>query len=245
MAPADSPPVLDLRPQGDGAIRLGWTGEPAEPGVSDTLTTLAEVRELEARLAAAADDLPGLIEIVPGYATVTVFYRPEIIAYSDLSAKLRAIAGLPTPAARSTPRDIVLPTVYGGEAGPDLAELAERAGLTVEAAIRLHSGVQYEVAMIGFQPGFPYLIGLPQPLYSPRLATPRLQVPAGSVAIGGQQTGVYPFAAPGGWRLIGRTAVQLFDPTRAEPCLCRPGDRVRFEPVGSQPGRAEALHAAG
>ncbi len=120
---------------------------------------------------------------------------------------------------------------YGGECGPDLAELAEQTGLSTDEVIALHCGAIYTVAAVGFSPGFPYLLGLPERLWLPRRRTPRLAVPAGAVAVAGGQAGIYPFASPGGWHVVGRTAVTLFDPHAARPAWLRAGDRVRFVPV--------------
>lgn len=120
---------------------------------------------------------------------------------------------------------------YGGGAGPDLAALAEQLGLTTAALVEAHRSAEYTVAFLGFQPGFPYLAGLPRVLHAPRRATPRVQVAAGSVAVGGAYTGIYPASGPGGWHLIGRTAAPLFDPRRSAPALLAPGDRVRFVPA--------------
>jgi KipI family sensor histidine kinase inhibitor len=120
---------------------------------------------------------------------------------------------------------------YGGMAGPDLKPLAERAGMEVAAYIRNHASAEYTVGFLGFQPGFPYLSGLPRVLHTPRRASPRVRVSAGSVAIGGRYTGIYPTSGPGGWQIIGRTREVLFDPTREAPALLMPGDRVRFVPI--------------
>jgi KipI family sensor histidine kinase inhibitor len=128
-------------------------------------------------------------------------------------------------------RLVEIPVRYGGADGPDLGEVAAHAGLTESQVVVLHASVEYDVYMVGFSPGFPYLAGLPERLAMPRRATPRVRVPAGSVAIGGLQTGVYPLASPGGWRLIGRTPLPLFDPRREPPVLLSLGDRVRFVPV--------------
>ncbi|MFP9230090.1 5-oxoprolinase subunit PxpB [Pectobacterium cacticida] len=128
------------------------------------------------------------------------------------------------------PRNITIPVVYGGEAGPDLTEVAAHSGLTVRQVVEAHTAVQYVVYFLGFQPGFAYLGGLNETLHMPRRAEPRLRVPAGSVGIGGAQTGIYPLATPGGWQLIGRTALTLFNPQTMPPTLLRPGDNVRFLP---------------
>ena len=125
-------------------------------------------------------------------------------------------------------RLIEIPVRYGGEHGPDLAEIAAHTGLTPQEVVRLHSDAEYTVFFIGFQPGFAYLGGMPEKLTTPRRASPRQAVPAGAVAIGGAQTGVYPKTSPGGWQILGHTDVVLFDPDREEPSLWMPGDRVKF-----------------
>jgi inhibitor of KinA len=130
---------------------------------------------------------------------------------------------------------------YGGAHGPDLAFVAERAGLSPEEAAGLHASGSYRVYMLGFTPGFPYLGGLPERLAAPRLESPRLAVSPGSVAIGGAQSGIYPVRSPGGWRIVGRTPLRLFDPASPRPFLLAAGDGVRFQPVG--PERFEAIAA--
>ena len=127
-------------------------------------------------------------------------------------------------------RDVDIPVIYGGEAGPDLAWVADYAGLSAHQLVECHASVTYVVYFLGFQPGFPYLGGLPESLSAPRRAEPRLSVPAGSVGIGGNQTGIYPLETPGGWQIIGRTARLLFDPRSDPPTLLMPGDNVRFVP---------------
>ncbi len=135
--------------------------------------------------------------------------------------------------ANRRPRLREIPVVYGGEMGPDLPVVAELTGLSEEAVVRLHSETVYTVYMVGFLPGFPYLGLLPPALETPRLREPRLVVPAGSVAIAGRQTGIYPMESPGGWRILGRTPLRLFDPSREPPAYVAPGDRVRFVPVAA------------
>jgi inhibitor of KinA len=131
----------------------------------------------------------------------------------------------------AAPRLVEIPVCYGGELGPDLGTVAERAGLGADDAAALHAGADYLVYAIGFTPGFPYLGGLPAALHAPRRATPRPRVAAGSVGIGGAQTGVYPQASPGGWQIIGRTPLALFRPAERPAALLRPGDRVRFRAI--------------
>lgn len=151
---------------------------------------------------------------------------------AGLSADL--LAALTGPLTSAPPAVGILHKIaveYGGVAGPDLAALAQQAGMSADDIIECHAAAEYTVAFLGFQPGFPYLNGLPPALHAPRRAVPRVSVEAGSVAIGGAYTGIYPAAGPGGWHVIGRTNAVLFDPTRDTPALLMPGDRVRFVPA--------------
>jgi inhibitor of KinA len=214
-----------IRPLGDTALCL-QLGEGIDPEVH------RRVRAACAALERAR--LRGVVEWVPGYTAVTVHYQPQVVRYAELCRSLEAAlaAGeeLPVPAARV----ITLPVLYGGLEGPDLKFVADHHRLSVEDVIELHSRPDYLVYLIGFAPGFPYLGGLPEQLSTPRLEKPRLSVPKGSVGIGGAQTGVYSVESPGGWRLIGRTPVPLYDPTREQPALLEAGDHVRFRPVGAE-----------
>jgi KipI family sensor histidine kinase inhibitor len=172
-----------------------------------------------------------LRDLVPAYASVGVFFEPLLIEADVLKTWLRTVLEvLPADAQKTVAaaRTIEIPVAYGGEAGPDLESAAAELGMTPGDLAKRHAAGEYTIAMIGFAPGFPYLLGLDPALALPRLATPRTSVPAGSVGIGGTQTGIYPRESPGGWRLIGRTPLTLFDPSRAEPALLAPGDRVRF-----------------
>jgi inhibitor of KinA len=180
------------------------------------------------------DPLPGTLEVVPAFTTVAVFYDPAKIGSLDaLRSELAARVPRNIPRKdKSAARERVIPVCYGGEFGPDLAAVATHAGLDEAAAIALHSGARYRVHAVGFAPGFPYLAGLPEKLHMPRRATPRTRVPAGSVGIGGAQTGVYPLATPGGWQLIGRTPLRLFRPeNETEPAWLQSGDRVKFQRI--------------
>lgn len=217
-----------LLPLGDRAvlIRLGDRIDEA---------THRRVRALCARL--DAGDVPGMTEYVPGYASVAVHYDPARLpdpAHARIAAALAAaLANLPEDALPPA-RTVEIPVRYGGDAGPDLDELARGHGLSTSEVIHLHTSADYLVHLLGFAPGFPYLGGLPERLATPRRATPRACVPAGSVGIGGAQTGVYPIESPGGWHLIGRTPLRLFTPAAAEPTLLRPGDRVRFRAISPE-----------
>ena len=171
---------------------------------------------------------PGLGEIVPTYRSLLVYYDPLRLSYIKVKEiildALRRCEEAPPPESRT----VEIPVAYGGEFGPDIEFVAEYNGLSVEEVIERHSGTIYTVYMLGFVPGYTYLGRLPKRLVTPRLPTPRTLVPAGSVGIAGEQTGIYPIDIPGGWRIIGRTPLKLFDPHREPPVHLKPGDKVRF-----------------
>jgi KipI family sensor histidine kinase inhibitor len=175
-----------------------------------------------------AADLPEVEALVPGDGSLLVVLKPGLGA----GPALLDIVNKVQPGARLEiyGRHHEIPVEYGGESGPDLERVAEVAGLTVRQAIELHAGAQYQVVFLGFQPGFAYMTGTPALLQMARRATPRARTPAGSVALGGAYTGIYPGTSPGGWQLIGRTGEWLFDPRRQPPARFAPGDRVRFVP---------------
>lgn len=193
--------------------------------------TNACVHAVAARLGARPPSW--LRDLVPAYASVGVFFDDSQVQADAVESWLRAaLAPLPGgPGSATAARTVEVPVVYGGEAGPDLESAAAELGLDPAKLAARHAAGEYTVAMIGFAPGFPYLLGLDPALALPRLATPRTTVPAGSVGIGGAQTGIYPRESPGGWRLIGRTPLTLFDPMCEPPALLAPGDRVRFVAV--------------
>lgn len=211
---------LEFRDAGESGL-LAVLGDRIDRAVN------ARVHSLSRALAQRPE---GLIELVPGYASLLVRFDPRLLDRDRLQRLLEDLAG--EPASEAVPARLVeMPVHYGGDHGPDLREVAARGGLTPAEAATLHASVDYHCYMLGFVAGFPYLGGLPASLACPRLSTPRPAVPAGSVGIAGDQTGIYPRATPGGWRIIGWTPHMLFDPARPEPALIRPGDRVRFIPV--------------
>lgn len=175
-----------------------------------------------------------LRELVPTYRSLLIYYDPELISFTVLGNYLLNLKDSspnhPLPRAKV----IIFPVVYGGKYGPDLDELAEFNSLSPQEVIDLHTSVDYRVYMLGFTPGFPYLGGMSPKISMPRLETPRLQIPRGSVGIAGLQTGIYPLESPGGWRLIGRTPVRLWDPRKNPPVLLSVGDFVRFVPVNEK-----------
>lgn len=200
---------MNVRPAGDRALLV-------------EVEDLATVHRLAAALRSAA--LPGVVDVVPGYATVLVTGEP---------GRLRRLAAeLPSwklpPAEAVAGRLVEIPVLYHGE---DLEEVGQLTGLSVSEVVRRHTAADYVVAFLGFSPGFPYLVGLDPALHVPRRSTPRTLVPAGSVGLAGDQTGVYPTASPGGWQLVGHTDIVLWELARDPPTLLGPGDRVRFRDV--------------
>lgn len=191
-----------------------------------------QVRDLFLALDAAP--LPGIVDLVPTYRSLLISYDPLRLRPDDLrTAVARVQAGLAAAPARA-PRVLDVPTAYGGEFGPDLAFVASHNGLSEEDVVRIHAGTNYLVYMMGFSPGFPYLGGMSTRIAAPRLATPRTAIPAGSVGIAQTQTGIYPVESPGGWQLIGRTPITLFDPARQPPVLVEAGDYIRFVPISHE-----------
>jgi len=213
--------------------RLGEDGLLVRLGTAIDPRINARVHAFARQLAASRPDW--VRDIVPAYASLAVFVEPGKPPHACdlLDAAIDWIRAQPADVMADTAISgvVEIPVRYGGEHGPDLAAVAAHAGLHPADVISRHAAVDYTVAMLGFAPGFPYLLGLDTSLAMQRLQTPRLRVPAGSVGIGGAQTGIYPRSGPGGWRIIGRTETVLFDPRRSQPSLLSPGDRVRFVPV--------------
>lgn len=210
---------------GDSAVLLELSR------VVDEVTTIA-VRSVAESL--RRDPPAGVIDVVPAYSSIAVFYDPcRAGPYDELCARLVSKAETVMALATSNAwRPLVeLPVCYDLELGPDLGDVASHAKMTVAEVVTLHSQAEYVVFAIGFVPGFAYLGGLPAQLAVPRRATPRPRVPAGSLGIGGDQTGIYPLETPGGWNLIGRTPLRLFSIDATPPSLLQAGDRVKFRPI--------------
>lgn len=215
---------MTVRPLGDSAVVIA---------VSDTMSIdiVARVRGIVAELERKPPR--GVVDVVPAFGRIAVFFdAAQAGSFEELSAELTGLAARAEATAVSVAVCTVdIPVCYGGEYGPDLDRVATHTGRSQREVTMSHAGADYVVHAIGFSPGFPYLGGLPSELATPRRATPRSRVPAGSVGIGGTQTGIYPLETPGGWNLIGRTPRRLFDAARTEPALLRAGDRVRFRAV--------------
>lgn len=207
---------------GDAALLVEFPAR-IDPAVSGRAVALA--RAVRSRCAASVRD------VVVGYASVTIYFDPLHVDATVLEEELRQLARALPDRAIEDGALIDVDVCYGGDLGPDLADVAAFANVTEDEVVRLHSATTYRVYIVGFVPGFPYMASVHPHLALPRRTTPRTRVPAGSVAIAAGQTGIYPIETPGGWHLIGRTRVKPYDDSRAEPFLFKPGDRVRFHPI--------------
>jgi len=180
------------------------------------------------------EPVAGIRDLHPAYTSLLINFDALTLRQDELEEILRRYLERIEDVRLPEPRLVEIPVCYGGDFGPDLDELSSMHGITPSQAMELHASAAYVVFFIGFVPGFAYLAGLPKELSTPRLGTPRRSVPTGSVGIAGDQTGVYPFATPGGWRLIGRTPVAMFRPDRSDMSLLAIGDRVRFTPISRE-----------
>jgi len=209
---------------GDAAWLVEWPAR-IDPAVSARAVSLAQ---------AVHHTHHGVVrDVVVGYCSVTVYFDPLCLDGDALAAQLHDLALHVDEASIPEGRLVDVDVCYGGEYGPDLADVAAQVGLTEAEVVALHSAPTYRVYVVGFVPGFPYMASVDARLAIPRRTIPRTRVPAGSVAIAAGQTGIYPAETPGGWHLIGRTRAKPYDHTRAEPFLFAPGDRVRFHPIES------------
>lgn len=214
--------MVRFLPCGDSALTVEL-GREISPAVNARVTALTRLLHEAA--------LPGVRELVPAYCALTVQYDPAVLSAERLIPLLTELCGRLDGAQAQKGELVELPVWYGGFCGPDLGFVAQHAGMTPEQAVALHSAADYLIYMLGFTPGFPYLGGMDVRIAAPRLSSPRVRIPAGSVGIAGEQTGVYPIASPGGWQIIGRTPLKLFDPGREQPFLLSAGQKVRFVPI--------------
>jgi len=201
-------------------------GDRIDPTINEQVRRLA--------LALERAGVPGLVEAVPTYRSVALVLDPLVADPEAVRPTVERLLADLDALALPPPNRVEVPTVYGGEFGPDLEEVARHTGLTPDEVVALHAGTPCRTYMLGFTPGYVYLGGMDPRLATPRLATPRVRVPAGSVGIGGVQTGIYPSTTPGGWRIIGRTPIPLFDPARQPPARILPGDEVAFVPISAE-----------
>jgi inhibitor of KinA len=232
--------MMDILPLGDSAlimrVREQFNDAP-DKTLNEVLCAFRKLRK---------SGIQGVIELAPAYTSVAVFFDPITVAKSGatpddvfdwLATRIREAVGAAADrgkrqkSSKSDVRIVDIPVCYDPEFAPDMDDVARRARIPREKVVDLHSGAEYRVACVGFVPGFPFLAGLPKKLATPRRDMPRKEIPPGSVGIGGVQTGIYPLRSPGGWNLIGRTPLKLFDSTKNPPTLLGPGDRVRFRAI--------------
>ena len=204
---------------GDRALVVEF-GDTIEQAINSKIRSLT--------LAMESENIIGIIETIPTYRSLMVIYNPMIIQFEELINKIKSIMTKMDDMKLPEAKVIEIPTLYGGEYGPDIKFVAEHNNISLEEVIKIHTSTEYLIYMIGFTPGFPYLGGMSDKIAAPRLQTPRSKIPIGSVGIAGSQTGIYPIESPGGWQLIGRTPVKLYDPYRKEPVLLNAGDYIKF-----------------
>lgn len=213
---------VKFMPSGDRAMVVEF-GNAIDTRINDQVHTLA--RRIE------EEQIPGIVELVPTFRSLMVYYDPFLTSYAKLKAVLENSGEIGAGSAKEKKRILKIPCCYGARFGQDLADMEAYTGLDRDEIIAIHSSVDYKIYMMGFLPGFVYLGGLDKRIEIPRLKTPRVKIQPGAVGIAGNQTGVYPLASPGGWRLMGGTPVDFYDPDREEPILCKAGEFIRFIPI--------------
>ncbi|MBT2679668.1 5-oxoprolinase subunit PxpB [Bacillus sp. ISL-35] len=216
---------FEILPLGDSAVRVSF-GDTIDEKINRQINAFLKKLE-QARV-------EGIIECVPAYTTLTIYYEPDVIFYDSLINQLKMIHLSPGTSRQDRQLVYEIPVCYGGEYGEDLRYVAEYHGLGEQEVIDLHADREYLIYMMGFMPGFPYLGGLPENLAVPRLEKPRQSVKPGAVGIGGNQTGIYPADVPSGWRIIGTTPVNLFSPKKKEPFLLSSGHYIKFVPINKE-----------
>lgn len=216
--------MASIKPVGDKGLLVEFENRVA-PEINDKVHSLFNEIKLE--------DIEGVLECIPTYRSLLINYDPMEVDFNQLKGSVSHLVRKVEEKDFDSldHRVVTLPTVYGGEFGPDLDDVCDINNLTEEEVVDIHSDRKYRVYMMGFTPGFPYLGGMSERISTPRLESPRKTIPAGSVGIGGDQTGVYPIDSPGGWRLIGRTPVDLYNPEESPPVAFKPGDIVEFDPI--------------
>lgn len=221
--------TYEIKPVGCQAIQVVF-----EQKINETVNEkVMALREKLTRNTRAFSGIPvgAVSETIPAFASLLIYYDPIKTDYRSMKEMLEFLLKDMGDEKQSEGRLIEIPVCYGGKYGEDLDFVASHAGLSKEEVIQIHSGRDYRIYMLGFLPGFPYLGGMDERIFTPRLKSPRTKIPAGSVGIGGQQTGIYPIESPGGWQLIGRTPVKLFRPQKNGELPYEAGDRIRFIPI--------------
>ena len=210
---------------GDSSLLIEF-GNEISPEINQKIKTTVQLMKEQ--------HIEGVVDIIPAFCSLLINYDPRVIGYEELRNRMKALVKVEVKAEAGVKRVFEIPVCYGGEYGPDIENIAEHAGLSVDEVIEIHSSRDYLIYMLGFLPGFTYLGGLDERIHTPRLANPRLKINAGSVGIGGSQTGIYPLDSPGGWQLMGMTPVKTYDPERNVPILVEAGDYIRFVPVDEE-----------
>ena len=215
-------PEIRILTEGDSSVLVEF-GKEINPEINRKITATVQLMREQ--------HIEGVVDVIPAFCSLLINYDPRVISFDDLKTRLEILVKMDVKAGEEKKKVYEIPVCYGGEYGPDLENIAEHAGLSVEEVIKIHSSRDYLIYMLGFLPGFSYLGGLDERIHTPRLANPRIRIPAGSVGIGGSQTGIYPLDSPGGWQLLGLTPVKTYDPNRDVPILFEAGDYIRFVPV--------------
>lgn len=210
---------------GDSSILIEFEKE-IRPDINQKISATVQLLK--------AQHTPGVIDIIPAFCSLLINYDPRVISYGEMKKRLEEILKIEVKAGERRKKVYEIPVCYGGKYGPDIQTIADNAGLSIEEVIEIHSSCDYLIYMLGFLPGFCYLGGLDERIHTPRLANPRLKISAGSVGIGGSQTGIYPLDSPGGWQLMGMTPVKTYDPEREVPILVEAGDYIRFIPIDEE-----------
>lgn len=207
---------------GDSSLLVEF-GKEISPEINRRISTTVQLMKEQ--------HIEGVVDMIPAFCSLLINYDPRVVSYAEIKERVQALVKIDVKAGEGKKKVFEIPVCYGGEYGPDIANIAEHAGLTEEEVIKIHSSRDYLIYMLGFLPGFCYLGGLDERIHTPRLANPRLKIHAGSVGIGGSQTGIYPLDSPGGWQLMGMTPVKTYDPEREVPILVETGDYIRFIPI--------------
>lgn len=207
---------------GDSSLLIEFGNEINEE-INRKITTIVQLMRDQ--------QIEGVVDVIPAFCSLLINYDPRIVSFEKLERRMQGLVKMDLKGGFGRKRIFEIPVCYGGEYGPDMGTIAAHAGLTEKEVIEIHSSRDYLIYMLGFLPGFCYLGGLDERIHTPRLANPRVKIRAGSVGIGGSQTGIYPLDSPGGWQLMGMTPVKTYDPSRENPILLEAGDYIRFVPV--------------
>lgn len=210
---------------GDSSLLIQF-GQEISPEINARITAFVHLLKVQ--------HVEGVTDLIPAFTSLLINYDPRVVHYGTLKKRIEKLLKLDVGGETSSSRIFEIPVCYGGEYGPDLENIAKHANLSTQEVIDIHCSRDYLIYMLGFLPGFSYLGGLDERIHTPRLANPRIRIPAGSVGIGGSQTGIYPLDSPGGWQLLGLTPVKTYDPERETPILFEAGDYIRFIPVSEK-----------